>query len=89
MENIIFSVIYGTIVLGMIMMIEAAEGKLIGRSLIRKVFALSGLLILTLTFSFMLAIFKWKGGEHYPYSMDNWLDWVGLEKIARWFIYRG
>jgi len=56
----------GTIVFGMIMLMEAAEGK--GGASKRKMLAIIGLFLVAFFFSLILSIFRSKMGGGYPYS---------------------
>lgn len=65
-ETYFIAGLYGVIVLGMIMLTEAAEGKGgIGK---RKMFAMIGLALVAFFFSLLLSIFRSKMGGGYPYS---------------------
>jgi len=61
-----FTAFYGVIVLGMIMVTEAAEGK--GGVDKRRIFAIVGLALFAFFFSLLLSIFRSKMGGGYPYS---------------------
>jgi oligosaccharyltransferase complex subunit gamma len=58
-------IIYGVITLGIIMVLEAAEGK--GDSGKRRIFAIVGIGLVAFFFSLILSIFRSKAGG-YPYS---------------------
>jgi len=65
-ETYMIAALYGVIVLGMIMVTEAAEGK--GGVGKRKMFAIIGLALVAFFFSLLLSIFRSKMGGGYPYS---------------------
>jgi len=65
-ETYFIAALYGVIVLGMIMLTEAAEGK--GGVGKRKIFAMIGLALVAFFFSLLLSIFRSKMGGGYPYS---------------------
>lgn len=58
-------IIYGVISLGIIMLVEAAEGK--GDSGKRRIFTVVGAALVAFFFSLILSIFRSKAGG-YPYS---------------------
>ena len=64
-ETYLVMALYAAIVLGMIMLTEAAEGKSdVGK---RRMLAIVGLALLAFFFSLILSIFRQKAGG-YPYS---------------------
>jgi len=66
-ETYFIAALYATIVFGMIMMTEAAEGKAgnVGK---RRIFAIIGLALVSFFFSLLISIFRSKMGGGYPYS---------------------
>lgn len=65
METYFVMALYAMIVLGMVMLIDAPEGKGdLGR---RRLFAMAGLALFSFFFSLILSIFRSKAGG-YPYS---------------------
>ena len=65
-ETYFVAALYGTIVFGMILLTEAAEGK--GGVAKRKIFACIGLALVAFFFSLIISIFRSKMGGGYPYS---------------------
>merc|ERR1712029_32219 len=65
-ETYMIAALYGVIVLGMIMLTEAAESK--GGVGKRRIFAIVGLALVAFFFSLLLSIFRSKMGGGYPYS---------------------
>ena len=65
LETYFVSLLYGLIVLGMILLTDAAAGK--GDVGKRRLFAVVGLILVAFFFSLMLSIFRSKSGG-YPYS---------------------
>merc|ERR1712012_518186 len=66
-ETYFIAALYATIVFGMIMMTEAAEGKAgnVGK---RRIFVIIGLALVSFFFSLLISIFRSKMGGGYPYS---------------------